>query len=91
MSRTGTHSFHFAGLDWEVSYTFTPGCPETPPAYDHGGLPADPDEIELYDFVILTDGSPLDANELFDSISPSVARGIVDRIESDIAEKERDE
>ena len=30
-----------------VSYSVTPGMPETPPAYDHGGLPADPDEFEL--------------------------------------------
>lgn len=33
-------------VDVEVSYTVTWGRPETPPAYDHGGLPADPDEID---------------------------------------------
>lgn len=30
----------------EFSYTVTWGAPETPPAYSHGGLPADPDEID---------------------------------------------
>ena len=34
-----------AELEVEVSYTVAWGRPETPPAYDHGGLPADPDEI----------------------------------------------
>lgn len=33
-------------VEVEVSYTVTWGRPETPPAYDHGGLPADPDEID---------------------------------------------
>jgi hypothetical protein len=32
-------------VEVEVSFTVTWGRPETPPAYDHGGLPADPDEI----------------------------------------------
>lgn len=35
---------------WEgeatVSYLVTWGCAETPPAYSHGGLPADPDEVD---------------------------------------------
>ena len=35
---------------WEgeatVSYSVTWGGPETPPAYSHGGLPADPDLVE---------------------------------------------
>lgn len=29
-----------------------PGCPETPPAYDHGGLPAEPASVELLSFEI---------------------------------------
>lgn len=33
-------------LDVTVSYAVTWGRPETPPAYDHGGLPADPDEVD---------------------------------------------
>lgn len=32
-------------VDVEVSYTVVWGRPETPPAYDHGGLPADPSEV----------------------------------------------
>jgi hypothetical protein len=28
-------------------YTYTPGNPEVGPAYDHGGLPADPPELEI--------------------------------------------
>ena len=91
MSRTGTHSFHFAGLDWEVSYTFTPGAPEAPPAYAHGGLPADPDEVELFDWVILTGGDPLNADELFAALSPSEARGIENKLYEAICEKENDE
>jgi hypothetical protein len=35
---------------WEgeatVSYTVLWGAPERPPAYSHGGLPADPDEVD---------------------------------------------
>lgn len=36
----------FCELDATVSFAFTPGRAETPPAYDHGGLPADPPEID---------------------------------------------
>lgn len=32
-------------IEVEVSYTVTWGSPEQAPAYDHGGLPADPDEV----------------------------------------------
>lgn len=28
-------------------YRFSPGRPATPPAYDHGGLPPDPPEIDI--------------------------------------------
>lgn len=48
---------------WEgeatVSYAVVWGRPETPPAFDHGGLPADPDEI---DDVRVThiDGTPVE-------------------------------
>ena len=30
-----------------VEFTYTPGSPGTPPAYSHGGLPADPPECEI--------------------------------------------
>lgn len=45
-----------------VEYEYTFGAPETPPAYSHGGLPADPDEVEIISVTykdkpfILTDG-----------------------------------
>lgn len=35
---------------WEgeatVSYAVYPGCPETPPAYSHGGMPAEDAEVD---------------------------------------------
>lgn len=39
-------------VEVEVSFTVTWGRPETPPAYAHGGLPADPDEVN--DLTLLT-------------------------------------
>jgi hypothetical protein len=41
----------------EFSYTVNWGRPETPPAYSHGGLPADPDEIDEIR-VVSIDGKP---------------------------------
>ena len=52
-----THHTHTLSLSlggdvptWEgeatVSYSVSWGAPERGPAYDHGGLPADPDEID---------------------------------------------
>lgn len=42
-----------AGMDWEagylVTFEFRKGAPERGPTYFHGGLPADPDEIEAVD------------------------------------------
>ncbi len=35
----------YTEIDVEVSYGVAWGRPETAPAYSHGGLPADPDEI----------------------------------------------
>lgn len=35
-----------AEVEVEVSYTVVWGSPETPPAYSHGGLPADPTLVE---------------------------------------------
>ena len=31
----------------EITYRFTKGSPAVGPSYSHGGLPADPDEIEF--------------------------------------------
>ena len=46
-----------AEFDVTVSYTVTWGRPETPPAYDHGGLPADPDEVDDIRLELI-DGKP---------------------------------
>lgn len=40
----------------EVVYTFIPGSRETPPCYHHGGLPADPPEVEIQDVYRLMHG-----------------------------------
>ena len=46
------------GLDWEdeqtITFEFRAGAPERGPSYFHGGLPADPDEVE---FVSVEPGS----------------------------------
>lgn len=34
------------GDEIELRAVVYPGCPEVPPAFDHGGLPADPPEID---------------------------------------------
>jgi len=65
--------------NWEgqvtVKFKFTPGRPYTPPAYDHGGLPAD--EPEIYDVTcILIDGrtpSKEDAEAIEDEITNNEA------------------
>lgn len=51
-------------VEVEVSYTVTWGSPETPPAYSHGGLPADPDEVN--DITLLSVdgvGGPFDQHD----------------------------
>lgn len=35
-----------AEFEVEVSFKMVWGRPETPPSYSHGGLPADPDELD---------------------------------------------
>lgn len=49
-TRSGSHP---TMGDWEADYTITfeyrAGSPETPPSYSHGGLPADPAEVEAID------------------------------------------
>jgi len=45
--RSGTTN----GMDWEdeqtITFEFRAGAPERAPTYWHGGLPADPDELEV--------------------------------------------
>ena len=36
-----------AEVEVKVAFNFTPGRPETPPAYSHGGMPAESAEIEF--------------------------------------------
>lgn len=36
----------YSEIDVTVSYAILAGRPETPPAYSHGGLPAEPAEID---------------------------------------------
>lgn len=47
----------YCELDVEVSYRVLWGRPETPPAYSHGGLPADPDEVDDVRLELI-DGKP---------------------------------
>lgn len=70
MARTFTHTLSLSiGGDeptWEgectVTYTVLPGRPETPPAYSHGGLPAEPAQVEDV-LVTHIDGTPVSARE----------------------------
>jgi hypothetical protein len=69
----------FCELDATVSFAFTPGCAAAPPAYDHGGLPADPPEIDDIR-VELIDGRPVTAGdgETIDAILDQFATGDFD-------------
>jgi hypothetical protein len=44
-------------MEATFSFEYIPGHPETPPAYDHGGLPADPPEIDDIRLELI-DGKP---------------------------------
>lgn len=51
-------------VEIEVSFTVAWGSPETPPTYSHGGLPADPDEVN--DITLLSVdgvGGPFDQHD----------------------------
>ena len=69
----------FCELDVTVSFAFTPGRAAAPPAYDHGGLPADPPEIDDIR-VELIDGRPVTAGEweTIDAILDQFATGDFD-------------
>lgn len=53
-------------LDVEIEFKFVKGTPETPPAYSHGGLPADPPEAEALSVTIL--GVKIEDPKLLDAI-----------------------
>jgi hypothetical protein len=59
-SKTVTVKVDF-DLTIELDATYAPGRPETPPAYDHGGLPAEGPEIEAVGInKVLVEGLVLD-------------------------------
>lgn len=70
MARRYTHTLSLSiGGDtpaWEgeatVSFVVYPGRPETPPAYSHGGMPAEPPEVGDIK-VTHIDGTPVEKRE----------------------------
>lgn len=77
----------FCELDVTVSFAFTPGRAAAPPAYDHGGLPADPPEIDDIQ-VELIDGRPVTAGdwETIDAILDQFATGDFDDLLIEVVE-----
>ena len=77
----------FCELDVTVSFAFTPGRAAAPPAYDHGGLPADPPEIDDIR-VELIDGRPVTAGEweTIDAILDQFATGDFDDLLIEVVE-----
>jgi hypothetical protein len=69
----------FCELDATVSFAFTPGRDAAPPAYDHGGLPADPPEIDDIRVEVI-DGRPVTAGDwkTIDAILDQFATGDFD-------------
>ena len=41
-------------VEIEIEYNYTKGRPEVGPAYSHGGLPADPPEVEVTKFTVIS-------------------------------------
>lgn len=66
----------YCELDVTVSYRVAWGRPETPPAYDHGGQPPDPDEIDGLRLE-LVDGKP----GPWPNIGPTYEAMILDEVE----------
>jgi len=77
----------FCELDVTVSFAFTPGRAAAPPAYDHGGLPADPPEIDDIR-VELIDGRAVTASdwETIDAILDQFATGDFDDLLIEVTE-----
>ena len=77
----------FCELDATVSFAFTPGRAAAPPAYDHGGLPADPPEIDDIQ-VELIDGRSVTASdgETVDAILDQFATGDFDDLLFEVVE-----
>lgn len=69
-----------AEFDIQVSFLVAWGRPETPPTYSHGGLPADPDEIDDIRLE-LVDGKPRPWNVSFGMVSDDeFADGIAEKL-----------
>ena len=77
----------FCELDVTVSFAFTPGRAAAPPAYDNGGLPADPPEIDDIQ-VELIDGRPVTTGdgETIDAILDQFATGDFDDLLIEVVE-----
>ena len=69
----------YVELDVTVSYNVNAGRSETPPAYDHGGLPAEPAEVDDIR-VEKIDGLPVDrwSAETVNAIDDRFASGDFD-------------
>lgn len=74
-------------IDVTVSFAFTPGRAAAPPAYDHGGLPADPPEIGDIE-VEAIDGRPVTAGDwkAIDAILDQFATGDFDDLLIEVVE-----
>lgn len=68
-----------AELDVELSYSFIPGRAETPPAYDHGGLPAEPAMIEDVE-VVTIDGKSRPWDRHTDHTDDELADAILNQL-----------
>lgn len=69
-----------ARIEVEITYAFTPGCPETGPTYSCGGTPAEPDEIEALNVrVIADDGIPFSQEQLLELVQGWIDGGGYDR------------
>ncbi len=78
-------------LELKVTFRYSPGRPATPPAYDHGGLPPDPPEIDI--MLIDQDSERVTNSREFDRfhdwLIDKFADAMIERAKDDIA-AERD-
>lgn len=71
-----------AEMEVEVSFGVDWGRPETPPAYSHGGLPADPTEV--IDITVETiDGRPVAEATALEYMPGATVEAITDKLEAD--------
>lgn len=60
-----------AGIEYRVTAEVIPGTPERGPSYSHGGLPADPPEVQSIALTAPdgTDASHLLTDELYEALA----------------------